>query len=107
LFCRCIEYKGLARSCECFADAAGLRGTRFDLQAFAMLVFVNVIHQAGFGIEPANADIAGLEYLAQFVADQIHNRLKIEFGGETLLDGVDDLQFSFVLGEALFEASEF
>ena len=37
-----------------------------------------------------DADVAGVEHLAQLVADQVDDRLEIELGGHALLDAVDD-----------------
>ena len=55
------------------------------------------MHEIGFFIVPGNAKITSIdEHLAQLIADQIYNGLEIQLGGESLLDGVDDLQ----LGDA-------
>jgi hypothetical protein len=52
--------------------------------------------QIGFFIVPSDTQIRRVEHFAQFIADQIHNGLEVQLGGEPLLDGVDDLQ----LGDA-------
>ena len=50
-----------------------------------------------FGVVPADADLAGLEHLAQLVADQVDDGLEVELGGHALLDAVDHCE----LGGAL------
>ena len=50
------------------------------------------MNQISFFIIPADIKIACIEHLPQLVADQIHDGLKVQFGGESLLNGVDDLQ---------------
>ena len=45
------------------------------------------------GVVPADADLACVEHLAQFIADQIDDGLEVQFGGQPLLDAVDDRQF--------------
>ena len=51
----------------------------------------------GFFIKPINFKIRRVEHFTQLITDQIHNGLEVQLGGESLLDGVDDLQ----LGNAL------
>src|SRR5687768_2615408 len=53
-----------------------------------------------FFVIPGNTKITSIENFAQFVADQIHNGLEVQLGGEPLLDGIDDLQLgdAFLLG---------
>ena len=53
--------------------------------------------QICFFIIPTDTEIWCVEHLPQLITDQIDNGLKIQLGGETLLNGVDDLQ----LGDAL------
>ncbi len=48
-------------------------------------------------VVPADADVAGLEDLAQLVADQVDDRLEVELGRHPFLDAVDHRQ----LGGAL------
>jgi hypothetical protein len=64
-----------------------------------MLVRIKVINEIGFLVIPSDAEVGRVKHFAQLIAHQIHNRLKVQLGGEALLDGVDDLQF----GVALFE----
>ena len=71
------------------------RGRR--VQAHTVLVFVQVMHQVGLRVVPADADLAGLEHLAQLVADQVDDGLEVELRGHALLDAVDHRQ----LGGAL------
>jgi hypothetical protein len=51
-----------------------------------MLVLVQRVHQVRLGLVPANSEIAGPEHLAQLVADQVDDRLKVELGGHSFLD---------------------
>ncbi len=46
-----------------------------------------------------------MEHFTQFIADQIYNGLEIQLGGESLLNGVDDLQFGIPLAGFLDGAS--
>jgi len=46
---------------------------------------------------PADGHVAGLEYFAQLVADQIDDGLEIELRGDSLLDAVDDGQLAGAL----------
>ena len=48
-------------------------------------------------VVPADADVVGVEDVAQLVADQVDDRLEVELGGHALLDRVDHRQ----LGRAL------
>ena len=41
-------------------------------------------------VVPADAHIAGPEYFAQLVADEVDNGLELELGRHALLDAVDD-----------------
>ena len=43
-------------------------------------------------VVPADAHVAGLEYFAQLVADEVDDRLEVELGGHALLDAVDDAE---------------
>ena len=56
--------------------------------------------QVGFFIVPANTKIRRVEHFAQLISHQIHNGLEVQLGGESLLNGVDDLQLgdAFLLG---------
>ena len=65
-----------------------------------MLVKIKVMNQISFFIVPGNCKVRRIKYFAQFIADQIHNGLEVQLGGESLLNGVDDLQLrdTFLLG---------
>ena len=52
-------------------------------------------------VVPVNGEVRCVEHLAQFVADQIDDRVEIQLGSETLLDRIDDGE----LGVALCEVS--
>ena len=62
-----------------------------------VLVLVHVMDKIGLCVVPADADVAGVEHLAQLVADQIDDGLEVELGRHALLDAVDDRE----LGGAL------
>ena len=48
-------------------------------------------------VVPADADVAGVEYVAQLVADQVDDRLEVQLGGHALLDAVDHGQLGVAL----------
>ena len=54
-----------------------------------MLVFVEIVDRVGLRVVPADADVVGLEHLAQLVADEVDDRLEVELGRHPLLDAVD------------------
>ncbi len=56
--------------------------------------------QIRFFIVPANVEIGRLEDVSQFIADQVYDGMKVQFGGQALLDGIDKLQLghTFLLG---------
>src|SRR5215468_4479166 len=62
-----------------------------------MLVLVQVVHEARFVFVPADADVAGMEYLAQLVADEINGGLEVELRRHSLLDAVDDSELGVAL----------
>ena len=68
----------------------GLGGVGRNVQAHSVLVLVEVMDQIGLLVVPADAEVGGLEHLAQLVADQIDDRLEVELGRHALLDAVDD-----------------
>src|SRR6185503_1493813 len=65
-----------------------------------MFKLVKMMDQVVFFIVPTNPEITCMEYCTQFIADQIHNSLEVQLGGESLLNRVDDLQLcdAFLLG---------
>ena len=69
---------------------SGRRGR--GAESYPVLVLVHVVNQIGLGVVPANADVAGLEYFAQLVADEVNDRLEVELGSHALLDTVDDAE---------------
>src|SRR5258708_37473048 len=62
-----------------------------------MFILVQVVHETGLGLMPADADVARMEYFAQLVADEIDDGLEVELLGHALLNAVDHRQ----LGGAL------
>ncbi len=69
-----------------------------------MLVFVEVLNLMVLRIVPANADVVGLQNLAQLVADEVDDRLEVELGGHSFLDAVDDRELRRPLLGLLQEA---
>ena len=63
-----------------------------------MLVLIQKMKQLSLRVVPAVANVTRLEDLAQFVANQVDDRLEVELGGHALLNAVDHRQ----LGGALF-----
>ncbi len=59
----------------------------------AAFVVVDVVNQVRFGVHPRNANVAGVEHFAQFVADEVDDGLEVEFGRHAFLDAVDHGQF--------------
>ena len=53
-------------------------------------------------VVPADGKIRRIEYFTQLITDEIHNGLEVQLGGESLLNGVDDLQ----LGDAFLLSFE-
>ena len=76
--------------------SARRRPRRRQREPHAVLVLVEVMQQAGVGVIPADADLAGPEHLAQLVADQVDDGLEVEFGRDALLDAVDDRELAGV-----------
>ena len=66
-----------------------------------------IVQLIGARIVPADADVAGLEHLAQLVADQIDDRLEIELRGHPLLDAVDHRELGGALLGFLQQALRF
>jgi len=66
----------------------------------SMFVLVQVVHETGLSLVPADADVAGVEDFAQLAADQIDDGLEVELLGHPLLDAVDDreLRCALLLG---------
>src|SRR4030095_8455360 len=54
-----------------------------------VLVCVQLVIEVRFRVVPANADVAGVEDLAQLVADQVDNGLEVELGRHSLLNAID------------------
>ena len=48
-----------------------------------------------------------MQHLAQLVADQVDDGLEVQLGGQSLLDGVDDLQLSHTFLFGLEQAGVF
>ena len=69
-----------------------------------MLVCVQVVNEVGLRVVPADADVAGVEDLAQLVADEVDDRLEVELGGHAFLDAVDHGQFGGALLRFLQQA---
>jgi hypothetical protein len=92
-----IDYDGAARCNHSRVPnrVAGRRGWR--IESNAVFVFVQIVAQVGRRIVPADADIPCVKHLAQFVADQINNPLKVEFGSKPFLDAVNDRQLGIAL----------
>ena len=60
------------------------------LEALAVLVFVEVVNLLGLRVVPADADVVGLQHLAQLVADEIDDRPGNRArASHPLLDAVD------------------
>jgi len=62
-----------------------------------VLVFVQVMHESGRFVEPADADVAGGQDVAQLVADQIDDVLEVQLRRDALLDAVDDGELGVAL----------
>ena len=54
-----------------------------------MLVGVEDVQDARLPSHPADAHVAGVEHLAQLVADEVDDGLEVELRGHALLDAVD------------------
>ncbi len=66
---------------------------RFNgIQAHAMLEHVARADCAPRVIDPADRDVAGLQHVAQLIADEIDDGLEFELRGHALLDAVDHRQ---------------
>ncbi len=77
-----------------------------------MLELVQVVDQVIRCIVPADAQVASVQDLAQFVADQVNDRLEIQLRRQSLLDRVDNgklavrlLQFCGAFSNLLFQGS--
>ncbi len=68
---------------------AGRAAHRRTAEPLAVLVVVRTQQLIGRWVVPADADVAGLEHLAQLVADEVDDRLEVELGRHPLLDAVD------------------
>src|SRR5687768_16236675 len=70
----------------------------------ALTTFYIVLGNYNFFIRMIYPNISGIcfEYLPDFIANQIIDRLHIQFGGQSLLHTVDDCEFS----DALFRLFE-
>src|SRR5581483_1922161 len=78
--------------------AKAKEGYRRVVKAFAFFNRIARLQEIGLGVVGGNVHYLRVENLANFVADEIINRLHVKLGGETLLDAVDDSEF----GGALF-----
>ena len=68
---------------------------RGSAQAHAVLVRVEDVAPCRSSlVPPADADVAGVEHLAQLVADEVDDGLEVELGGHALLDAVDHRQLA-------------
>src|SRR5581483_3999158 len=54
---------------------------------------VGVVFEIGLGVVGHNKERLRVEQVADFIADQIENRLKVELGRQALLDAVNNRQF--------------
>src|SRR6476646_4193829 len=57
-----------------------------------MLVGIEPLDQAELRIEPMNARVTGVEYLAQSVAHQLDDGLEVQMCGDAPMDAVDKSQ---------------
>jgi len=69
------------------------------MDAYAVLVFVEVVNETGGVVPPANADVAGVEQLAERFADEIDDRPEVESRRDPFLDAVDQRKLGGVLVE--------
>ena len=77
--------------------ALGPYRVRFGVDADAVFVFVQVVDPAGLRVAPSDADVSGAKNVAQFVADKIDDRLKVQLRSHPLLDAVDHRQLRVAL----------
>jgi hypothetical protein len=94
------EHDRLARAHHARPRTPFARCGRRDLLPDTVLVLVQIVRKIVDGVVPANAHVAGLEHLAQLVADEVDDRLELELRRHALLDAVDDgeLRRSLLLG---------
>ena len=69
------------------------------LQALAVLDYVEIRDRAPRVIDPLDGDVVALQNLAQLIADEVDDPLKIERTGHPLLDAVDDGELARALLE--------
>ena len=72
-------------------------GTGRDGEAYAVLVLVQEMDFARLVIDPADADVVGLQNLPQLVADEVDDALEVERAGHPLLDAVDHRELGVAL----------
>ena len=70
---------------------------RGDAQALAMLHLVEVVQRAGSVVVPADAQVLRAQHLADLLAHQLDDAVKVELAGDALLDAVDDGQLGIAL----------
>ena len=72
--------------------AARNRWNRWQLEANAVLVHIQEMHDVVRAIEPLDADVVRLEQHPQLVADEVDDRLERQPRSDSVLDGVDHPQ---------------
>ncbi len=66
-----------------------------------LFIVIEKVPEIGLIIVPIYNEIGSVKDLTQLVSDHIDNGLKVQFGSQSLLDGVDDLQFADALLQLL------
>jgi len=64
-----------------------------------VLILIQIVDEAGGAVPPANADVAGVEQLAELVADEIDDRPEVESRRDSFLDAVDERSSSRRIAE--------
>ncbi len=97
---RGVENDRLMRFLHHFKFSTGQRrdGRYGDL--LTVLTQVKIVHKVGFGVIPTDHQVGRVKDGTQFIADQVDDRLKVQLGSQTALDGINDLQLgdTFLLG---------
>ena len=95
-----VPYQRLVRTNGSLHHPVGHRFHGGNRQALPIFIEINVVHQVGLIVVQQNDQVGRGKYLAQLIAHQIDNPLKIQPGYQTLLNGIDDLQLVIALLQA-------
>ena len=83
-----------SRRSSCASRSSGRAGMA---SARAVLELVQKVDFPRLVVEPADADVVGLQHLAQLVADEVDDALEVERSGHALLDAVDHRELGVAL----------